>query len=111
MYRGPPSPTLFPPTPLFLSLKPARAPRGAPVPRAGATAAGLLLESVTCAPPAGAGPFSVTVPAEGLPPVTLAGLSASEETIGGITVSEAVCVRPEEGRVGKEGRSRGSPHG
>src|SRR2546426_12268946 len=73
--------------------------------------AGLLLESVTCAPPAGAGAFSVTVPAEGFPPVTLAGLRASEETIGGITVSEAVCVRPEEGRVGKEGRSRGSPHG
>ena len=60
----------------------------------GTTAAGLLLESVTCAPPAGAGAFSVTVPAEGLPPVTLAGLSASEETIGGITVSEAVCVAP-----------------
>jgi hypothetical protein len=57
-------------------------------------AAVLLLESVTCAPPAGAGPFSVTVPAEGLPPVTLAGLRASEETIGGITVSEALCVPP-----------------
>jgi hypothetical protein len=61
---------------------------------AGTVAAGLLLESGTCAPPAGAGPFSVTVPAEGLPPVTLAGLRASEETIGGITVSEAVCVAP-----------------
>ena len=61
---------------------------------AGTVAAGLLLESGTCAPPAGAGPFSVTVPAEGLPPVTLAGLRASEETIGGITVTEAVCVPP-----------------
>ena len=39
----------------------------------------LLLESATCAPPAGAGPLSVTVPVEGFPPVTLVGFSASEE--------------------------------
>ena len=58
-------------------------------------AAVLLLESVTCAPPAGAGPFSLTVPVEDpTPPITLAGLRASEETIGGITMSEAVCVPP-----------------
>ena len=59
-------------------------------------AAVLLLESVTRAPPAGAGPFSVTVPVEDPsgPPITLLGLRASEETIGGITVSEAVCVAP-----------------
>src|SRR3989449_10187949 len=50
---------------------------------AGTVAAVLLLESVTCAPPAGAGPFSVTVPAEGLPPVTLAGLRASEDGAAG----------------------------
>ena len=81
-------------TALVVTLKPALVPPGATVTLAGATAAGLLLESVTCAPPAGAGPFSVTVPAEGLPPVTLAGLSASEETIGGITVTEAVRVPP-----------------
>ena len=61
---------------------------------AGTTAAGSLLESVTCAPPAGAGAFSVTVPVEGLPPVTLVGLRASDETIGGITVSDAICVAP-----------------
>ena len=55
---------------------------------------GSLLESVTCTPPAGAGPFSVTVAKEGLPPVTLVGFSVSEEIIRGITVSEAVCVWP-----------------
>jgi hypothetical protein len=55
---------------------------------------GLLLESITCAPPLGAGPFRVTVPVEELPPVTVVGLRLSEERIGGITVSEAVRVPP-----------------
>jgi len=39
----------------------------------------LLLESVTCAPPVGAGPLSVTVPVEEFPPVTLVGFSEIEE--------------------------------
>ena len=39
----------------------------------------LLLERVTCAPPVGAGPLSVTVPVEEFPPVTLVGFSESEE--------------------------------
>src|SRR5947209_13467446 len=53
----------------------------------------LLLESRTWAPPAGAGPLSVTVPVEDCtPPTTLVGLSVSEETVGGATVSEAVRV-------------------
>jgi len=57
----------------------------------------LLLVSVTAAPPVGAGPLSVTVPVEGDPPVTLAGLSAIAESVtepGGATVSEAVWVTP-----------------
>jgi len=59
----------------------------------------LLLESVTCVPPDGAGPLSVTVPVEEFPPVTLAGFSESEERVGGggeagVTVSEADLVAP-----------------
>ena len=61
-------------------------------------AAPLLLESVTCAPPAGAGPLNVTVPVDDcVPPVTLVGFNVSEETVGrggGITVSEADVLVP-----------------
>ena len=64
----------------------------------GTLAAPLLLESMTCAPPAGAGPLSVTVPMEDCkPPMTLVGFSVSEEMVtggGGVTVSEAVRVVP-----------------
>src|SRR5689334_469790 len=41
-----------------------------------------LLESATCAPPAGAAPLNVTVPVEEFPPVTLVGFSESEERVG-----------------------------
>ena len=61
-------------------------------------AATLLLERETTAPPLGAGPFSVTVPVgEEVPPVTLDGLRAIEESVGrvvGVTVSEAACEVP-----------------
>jgi len=59
-------------------------------------AEGLLLERATCAPPAGAGAFRVTVPVEGPsgPPITLVGFRVSEDKTGGITVSVAVCVPP-----------------
>ena len=64
----------------------------------GTLAAPLLLESVTCAPPAGAAPLSVTVPVEDCaPPVTLVGLNVSEETVGrggGVTVREADLLEP-----------------
>ncbi len=66
----------------------------------GTLVAPLLLESATCAPPAGAGPLSVTVPVEDCaPPITLVGYSVSEESEGaageaGVTVSEAVLVTP-----------------
>src|ERR1700745_2473715 len=59
---------------------------------AGTVAAGLLLASATCAPPAGAGPLSVTVPVAPVPPVTLAELAESDETTGGSTVSETLCM-------------------
>ena len=57
----------------------------------------LLLESVTCAPPAGAAPLSVTVPVEDCkPPTTLLGLTVREESVGGAgaTVREADRVTP-----------------
>ena len=46
---------------------------------AGTVAAVLLLDSVTVAPPVGAAPLRVTVPVEGLPPVTLVGFTATED--------------------------------
>jgi hypothetical protein len=58
----------------------------------------LLLESVTCAPPAGAGALKVTVPVDDCkPPTTPVGFNVSEETVGsgtGVTVSEAVLLTP-----------------
>ena len=81
-------------TALVVMLNVALAAPAATVTLAGTDAAGLLLESATCAPPAGAGPFSVTLPEAGLPPVTLAGLMPSEEIAAGSRVSWAVCVAP-----------------
>jgi hypothetical protein len=61
-------------------------------------AAGLLLVNVTAVPPEGAGPFSVTVACEVLPPVTLAGLRVNEAmamaACGGAIVSVACCELP-----------------
>ena len=81
-------------TALVPTLKLALVAPAATVTLAGTEAAALLSESVTCAPPAGAGPFRVTVPVAELPPVTLAGLTFSAETLGGSTLSEAVWVAP-----------------
>src|SRR5881394_4152828 len=66
---------------------------------AGTVPVDVLLLRVTAAPQVGGGPLSVTVPVEGDPPVTLAGLSAIAESVaepGGATVSEAALVRSEE---------------
>src|SRR5437016_2232860 len=58
---------------------------------------GLLLERETTAPPLGAGPLRVTVPVEDcVPPITLVGLSVSDERVtpGGVTVNDAVVLAP-----------------
>jgi hypothetical protein len=49
-----------------------------------------LLDSFTVNPPLGAGPVSVTVPAEETSPATVLGLSATDERLAGLTVSVAV---------------------
>jgi hypothetical protein len=58
----------------------------------------LLLKREITAPPLVAGALSMTVPAEGEPPLTLLGFSVREVRVGpeacGVTVSEAVRVTP-----------------
>ena len=84
-------------TAMVFTMKFALVAPAATVTLAGTVAAETLLERVTCAPPEGAAPLSVTVPVEGDPPVTLVGLSATEDSVaelGGVTVSEAVLVTP-----------------
>src|SRR6266550_2797144 len=67
-------------TPLVLTVNVALVAPAATVTLEGTvTAAVLLVESATCAPPTGAAPLSVTVPVEEFPPATLVGFSASEE--------------------------------
>ena len=46
----------------------------------------LLLESVTTIPPAGAGPFSVTVPVDEFPPCTVLGLRDRDDNVAAFTV-------------------------
>src|SRR3990172_9923934 len=59
---------------------------------AGTVAAALPLDSATTAPLAGAGPFRVTVPVEDSPPVTLAGLTETAASAGGLIVRGVFCV-------------------
>ncbi len=73
------------------------APAGTVTPLAGTLAAVLLLDSDTRAPALDAGLSRVTVPVEGVPPVTFGGSKVSEDRTGrvwGDTVSVAVCVPP-----------------
>ena len=66
---------------------------GAMVAPAGTLAAAvLLLPSVTSTPPAGASPFSVTVPVDELPPRTDVGLNETELSVAAVTVKVAVLV-------------------
>jgi len=59
-----------------------------------AATAGLVLDSRTTEPPAGAAAVSVAVPSEGLPPMTLVGVRLRVESAGGTgsTINDAVRV-------------------
>lgn len=61
---------------------------------AGTCAAALLLDNVTTAPPAGAAELNVTVPVDGLPPVTLVGFSDNADTVRCVTLRVAVRLLP-----------------
>ena len=88
---------VFVATGLVLTVKVAVVALAATITLAGTWAAAvLLLDSVTVAPPTGAGPFSLTVPVEAFPPSTEVGLKLTLLTAGGgnVTVTLAVPVTP-----------------
>jgi hypothetical protein len=59
---------------------------------AGTVAEPLSLERLTTAPPTAAGLLNVTVPVEDVPPMTLVGLSDTDNNVGAVIVRDAVCV-------------------
>ena len=61
---------------------------------AGTVVEGSLLVNVTRALLDGAGPFSVTVPVEEAPPVTVDGLKETAESASGITLRIVFAVTP-----------------
>jgi len=54
----------------------------------------LLLDNDTTTPPLGAGPSSVTLPVETLPPVTVEGFRETDDSAGSLTVRVEVLVTP-----------------
>jgi hypothetical protein len=63
---------------------------------AGTVAAlGMLLLRATAIPPVGAGPLSVTVPVEPVPPITVVGASTRFDATGALTVRVTVLLLPE----------------
>jgi hypothetical protein len=81
-------------TVLVVTVKVAVAAPEATTTLAGVVEDALLSDSVTKAPPVGAGPLSVTVPVEGLPPTTVAGFITRVSIARGWMANPAVCVDP-----------------
>ncbi len=83
------------PTALVLTAKVAAVAPAAIVTLAGVVAtAELSLDRLTTAPPVGAGPLNISVPVDGVPPVTAVGFKFRDETVttGGLTVSAALAM-------------------
>ena len=81
-------------TPLVVILNDAVVEPAVMVTLAGTFAADVLLFSVTTAPPAGAAPFSVTVPMELFPPTIDVGFRLNDDKVAALTVRLAVLGTP-----------------
>ena len=86
---------VFVPTGLVVTVKVAVVAFAATVTLAGTCAAAvLLLDKVTTAPPAGAGPVRRTVPVEEVPPTTDAGFTVMVLRSAAVTVKLAIWFAP-----------------